>query len=153
MKFPQTGGCQCCAIRFEVTQPPQMVYTCHCADCQRMTSSAFSMAFVVKEAAFRLTAGVPRLIPRIADSGRALNRWICPECASWISGHPRPDSATRTVRGGTLDDTSWLRPTVHLWTRSKQPWIMLPDGDQKFETQPADLSGFFASGGASSPSG
>jgi hypothetical protein len=117
-----------------------------------MTSSAFSMAFVVKEAAFRLTAGVPRLIPRIADSERALNRWVCPECVSWISGHPRPEAATRTVRGGTLDDTSWLRPTAHLWTRSKQPWIMLPDGDQKFETQPADLSGFFASGGASSQS-
>jgi len=49
----------------------------------------------------------------------------------------------RNVRGGTLDDTSWLRPTVHFWTRNKQPWIAIPEGDQIFETQPADLVRFF----------
>jgi hypothetical protein len=43
----------------------------------------------------------------------------------------------RRVRAGTLDDTSWLRPTAHFWTRSKQPWITLREGDQIFETQPA----------------
>jgi hypothetical protein len=43
MKLPQTGGCQCEAIRYEITEPPQSVYTCHCTDCQRLTSSAFSM--------------------------------------------------------------------------------------------------------------
>ena len=44
------------------------------------------------------------------------------------------------VRAGTLDDTSWLRPTVHFWTRSVQPWVVLPEGDQRFETQPQDLA-------------
>jgi len=137
MRLPQTGGCQCGKLRYEISEAPLLVLTCHCTDCQAMTSSAFSMG----------------VIPRIADSGRALNRWVCPECASWISGHPRPEAATRNVRGGTFDDTSWLRPTVHLWTRSKQPWVVLPEGDRTFETQPADLSAFFASGGASTPSG
>jgi hypothetical protein len=42
------------------------------------------------------------------------------------------------VRCGTLDDTSWLHPTIHFWTRSKQPWITLPEGDQRFDTQPAE---------------
>jgi hypothetical protein len=46
------------------------------------------------------------------------------------------------VRGGTLDDTSWLRPTVHFWTRTMQPWVALPEGDQRFETQPADMQAF-----------
>ena len=78
---------------------------------------------------------------------------MCPECGSWISSAPRPGAAVRTVRGGTLDDTSWLRPTVHLWTRSKQAWITLPDGDRSFATQPADWGGaFFASAGANPPS-
>jgi hypothetical protein len=59
-------------------------------------------------------------------------------------GEPRRQSrgTIRNVRGGTLDDTSWLRPTVHLWTRRKQPWIAIPEGDQIFETQPEDLVGF-----------
>jgi hypothetical protein len=55
MKLPQTGGCQCGAIRYEMTEAPQLVYTCHCTDCQRLTSSAFSLGIVVAEAGFRLS--------------------------------------------------------------------------------------------------
>ena len=144
MKLPQTGGCQCGALRYEVTEAPQMVYTCHCTDCQRLTSSASSMAIVVADGAFRLTRGEPRPLQKTADSGRVNTVWICQQCGSWICGAPTPGSALR-VRAGTLDDTSWLRPTVHFWTRSKQPWVALPEGDRSFETQPADLLGFLSS--------
>jgi len=153
MQLPQTGGCQCGKIRYEVTEAPQLVYTCHCTDCQRMTSSSFSIGLVIADRAFRLTASEPRPVERSTDSGRISTRWVCPECGSWISSAPRPGSAVRTVRGGTLDAPSWLRPTVNLWTRSKQAWITLPDGGQSFATQPADLGGFFASAGANPPSG
>jgi hypothetical protein len=144
MKLPQTGGCQCGALRYEITQAPQMVYTCHCTDCQRLTSSAFSIAVVVADGVFRLTTGEPRPLLKTADSGREIVRWSCPQCGSWICGAPTPGSAIR-VRAGTLDDTSWLRPTVHFWTRSKQPWVALPEGDQCFETQPAELVAFLYS--------
>jgi hypothetical protein len=48
---------------------------------------------------------------------------------------------------GTLDDTFWLRLTVHFWTRSAQPWVMLPEGDQRFETQPEGLGWMQAGSG------
>ena len=134
MKLPQTGGCQCGAIRYEITEEPPLVYTCHCVDCQRLTSSAFSLGIVVPERAFRLLGVEPRQLQRTADSGRVNTRLVCPECGSWVCGAPR-DGVVR-VRAGTLDDTSWLRPTRHVWTRSKQPWITLPDGGEVFETQP-----------------
>jgi hypothetical protein len=137
MKLPQTGGCLCGKIRYEITEAPQSVYTCHCVDCQRLTSSAFSMAIVVPDGAFRLAGIEPRPIQRPADSGRVVTRWVCPECGCWVCGASSSDNGLRRVRAGTLDDTSWLRPTVHFWTRSKQPWIRLPEGDQVFETQPA----------------
>jgi hypothetical protein len=137
MKLPQTGGCQCGALRYEITQAPHLVYTCHCTDCQRMTSSAFSIGIVLPAGAFRLVRGEPRAVQRTTDSGRVTTRWVCPECGSWICGGVGPDATPRNVRGGTLDDTSWLRPTVHLWTRSKQPWVVLPEGSRNFETQPA----------------
>jgi hypothetical protein len=57
---------------------------------------------------------------------------------------PGPEAA-RNIRGGSLDDTSWLRPTVHFWTCYKQPWVVLPEGDQCFETQPADMRAFLLS--------
>jgi hypothetical protein len=135
MKLPQTGGCQCGKIRYEITEAPQLVYTCHCKDCQRLTSTAFSMAIIVTDKGFRLAKGEPRSLQSSADSGRTKTRWVCPDCGSWIFSGPGPDDR-RWVQSGTLDDTSWLRPTIHVWTRSKQPWITLPEGDQIFETQP-----------------
>jgi hypothetical protein len=68
-------------------------------------------------------------------AGAVNTRLVCPECGSWICGMPW-DGVVR-VGGGTLDDTSWLRPTRHIWTRRKQPWVMLPAGDEVFEGQPA----------------
>jgi hypothetical protein len=141
VKLPLTGGCQCGTLRYEISEVPLMTYTCHCIDCQRLTSSAFSLAISVPDSAFRLTAGEPRLVDRKAESGRTVTRWLCPDCGGWIVGGPQPGvtpgEMIRRVRAGTLDDTSWLRPTAHFWTRSKQPWVMLPEGDQIFETQPA----------------
>jgi len=134
MKLPQRGGCQCGKIRYEITEGPQSVYTCHCLDCQRLTSSAFSLGIVVPEKGLRLTGIEPRRLQRTADSGRVNTRLVCPECGSWICGLPR-DGVIR-VRGGTLDDTSWLRPTRHILTHSKQPWVKLPEGDEVFEGQP-----------------
>jgi len=60
MNLPQTGGCLCGKIRYEITEAPQLVYTCHCVDCQRLTSSAFSMATVVTDGAFRLLGAEPQ---------------------------------------------------------------------------------------------
>jgi hypothetical protein len=146
MKVPQTGGCQCGEIRYEITRAPQMVYSCHCTDCQRMTSSAFSIGCVLPEGAFRVVRGELKATQRTADSGRATTWWICPECGSWVCAGPSLGSI-RNVRGGTLDDTTWLHPTVHLWTRSKQPWIALPEDGRNFATQPEDLRSFLYSPG------
>ena len=135
MKLPQTGGCRCGKVRYEITKEPQSVYTCHCPDCQRLTSNAFSFGIVVPEKGFRLMGLEPRRLQRTADSRRVNIRLVYPECGSWVCGTPRGGAVG--VRGGTLDETSWLRPARHIWTRRKQPWIELPEGDEAFEGQPA----------------
>ena len=60
MQLPLTGSGQSAKIRNEVTESPHLVTTCHCTDCQRITSSAFSLGIALPEAGFRLTAGEPR---------------------------------------------------------------------------------------------
>jgi hypothetical protein len=148
MKLPLTGGCLCGALRYELSEMPLTIYTCHCTDCQHLTSSAFSLAITVRDRAFCLTSGEPRLLQKIAESGRIVTRWLCPDCACWVVSSPQPDASAgemiRRVRAGTLDDTSWLKPSAHFWTRSKQPWVVLPEGSEIFATQP-DLERFFKS--------
>ena len=139
MKLPLTGGCPCGAIRYVISTAPIDVYACHCTDCQRSTSSAFSIGVVVPNGAFEATGKDPRSVPGgIADSGRAKFRWTCPNCGVWLFGNPRLGTKSpgmvRVIRAATLDDTSWVRPTTHYWTRSAQPWVNL-DGILH-ETQP-----------------
>ena len=103
MKLPQTGGCQCGKLRYEITEAPQLVYTCHCTDCQRMTSSAFSMGLVIADRAFRLTGPEPRLVERTADSGARRVRWLCPRLRFVDQRRPKarlahPDGAGRHTR-------------------------------------------------------
>jgi hypothetical protein len=102
-----------------------MVYTCHCNDC---ASPPVPSRWVL------------RVIESVADSGRIKRRYMCMKCGVWVCGPPRPDPLSgrviRVARGGTFDDTSWLRPTLHFWTRSKQIWVILPDGDRRYDTQP-----------------
>jgi hypothetical protein len=136
MILPQTGGCQCGKIRYEITETPQLVYTCHCRDCQRITGSAFSLGVALPQAAFCITAGKPRAPQRMPDSGRLNTRFVCPDCACWVYSLPR--GGVVRVRAGTLDDTSWLQPTRHIWTRSKQPWITFAETDETFEGQPSE---------------
>jgi hypothetical protein len=136
MILPQTGGCQCGKIRYEITEAPRLVYTCHCRDCQRITGSAFSLGVALSQSAFYITAGEPRAIQRMPDNGRLNTRFVCPDCACWVYSLPR--GGVVRVRAGTLDDTSWLQPTRHIWTRSKQPWITFAESDETFEGQPSE---------------
>jgi hypothetical protein len=80
-----------------------------------------------------------------------VTRWVCAECGTWICNGAKPGTAPPgtfvALRAGTLDDTSWPRPTAHFWIRSAQPWVTLPEGDTRFETQPADSLAWLRSTG------
>lgn len=134
-----TGGCHCRLLRYTVNVIPFGAYVCHCTDCQSLSGAAFAVAVVVPAPAFVLT-GSPRLVPRVLGSGRTSYRWICPECGVWVSGGSRTDLVAsdewRVVRGGTFDDTSWIRPGEHFWVRSAQSWVIIPDGVRVHMTQP-----------------
>jgi hypothetical protein len=137
--FFQAGGCHCGALRYEVTQAPMRTYVCHCTDCQSLSGSAFGLGMMFREEAFSIT-GSPKLVARKLGSGGMGNRWTCPACGVWVCGDAKPDRVTgverRIVRGGTFDDRSWIRPDAHVWTRSAQPWVVIPEGVERYATNP-----------------
>ncbi len=132
-----TGGCQCGNIRYEVVGIPKQLVVCHCTDCQRQSGSAFGMTLVVNEADFRLTQGEPKTFASKSHTGRAKLGAFCPECGTRIYHKPEWRKGTVSVKPGTLDDTRWLKPDMHLWTSSKQTWVTIPEGVKAYEKQPS----------------
>ncbi len=131
------GGCQCEAIRYEVVGAPKRRVVCHCTDCQRQSGSAFGMTMVVNEDDFRLKKGESKTYASKSDAGRAKLGAFCPECGTRIYHKPEWRKDTVSVKPGTLDDTRWLKPEMHLWTIRKQPWVIIPEGVVAYEKQPS----------------
>jgi hypothetical protein len=124
----RTGGCACGAARYRMRGAPMIVHCCHCRDCQRQTGSAFVINALIETDRIELLSGAPRPYPMPTDSGRPHDVYRCPDCgtALWSDYGHRP--ALRFLRVGTLDDPTGLPPDVHIFTRSRLPWVGLPAG-------------------------
>ena len=137
--FPVQGGCACGAVRYRVTAAPYCVYTCHCGDCQTLSTSVFSLNAVVKTETLEILCGELRTWIRTAESGNRIPQHVCANCGVRIFTEPPVGPTTRTLRLGTLDDTSWLRPAAGIWMKAAQPWVRLPDNVLLYDDGPADF--------------
>lgn len=132
------GGCQCGAIRYRLLEAPVALYTCHCRDCQKQSSSAFGMSLWVEPGSVAFSGKGPKMFSTRADSGNIKNCAFCGECGTRIY-HQLGARTVLSMRAGTLDDTSGLAPTCHIWIRSAQSWMVsLLDGETCFDTMPPD---------------
>jgi hypothetical protein len=126
------GGCSCGAVRYRLTSDPLFVHCCHCLNCQRQTGSAFVINALIETDRVELLAGEPEPVP-VPRGTKTQKIWRCPACQIAVySQYTR--RATRFVRVGTLDDPASLEPDVHIYTRSKLPWVVLPEGVPAFRT-------------------
>lgn len=127
------GGCACGAVRYRLSSEPMFVHCCHCRDCQRQTGSAFVLNAIIETDRIAVLSGDPRPTSVPTDSGRPHDIYRCPDCqtAVWSDYGRRP--GLRFVRTGTLDDPAAVTPDVHIYTRSKLPWVVLPEGVPSFE--------------------
>ena len=134
MAETREGGCTCGAVRYRLTDAPMFVHCCHCTSCQTETGSAFVLNALIESDRVETIAGTPEPVMTPSESGRGQNVWRCPDCrvALW-SNYGGAADILRFVRIGTLDDSGTLPPDVHIYTRSKLPWVILPDGVPAFE--------------------
>ena len=126
------GGCFCGAVRYRLTSAPMFVHCCHCKDCQRQTGSAFVINAIIETDRIEHSGELVPVAMK-TDSGRPHDIYRCPQCqiAVWSDYGRRP--AIRFVRVGTLDEPSLLPPDVHIFTRSKLSWVVLPKDAKAFE--------------------
>jgi hypothetical protein len=133
MNTPLQGGCACGSVRFGLKSAPMFVHCCHCRDCQRQTGSAFVLNALIETDRIALQCGDPEAVGVPTYSGRPHDIYRCPTCrtAVWSDYGRRP--GLRFVRVGTLDKPEAVPPDVHIYTRSKLPWVTLPAGVPAFE--------------------
>jgi hypothetical protein len=99
------------------------------------------MAAVIPAENFRVTKGTPKMFARKTSPTKTMECWFCAECGTRLYHVPGGASyANRNVKPGTLDDVTWLNPTIHFWTRSAQRWVVIPEDAERHETQPENLS-------------
>ena len=133
MTTPLEGGCACGAVRYRVTTEPMFVHCCHCRDCQRQTGSAFVLNAVIEADRVTLLAGAPEPVSMPTDSGRPHDIHRCPQCKTAVWSDYGRRRVMIFLRVGTLDDPTALVPDVHIFTRSKLPWVRLPPEVPAFE--------------------
>jgi hypothetical protein len=127
------GGCACGTLRYRMQSAPMFVHCCHCKDCQRQTGSAFVLNALIETDRVQLLSGDPQPSSMPTDSGKPHRVFRCPQCGTAVWSEYGGVGALRFVRVGTLDEPTALPPDVHIYTRSKQPWVALPDGVPAFE--------------------
>lgn len=131
--YPIEGGCDCKAVRYRMTTAPLFVHCCHCRWCQRESGSSFALNAMI-EADRVVNLGIePEVVHTPSDSGLGQKIARCPTCmvAVW-SHYAGSGPSTKFVRVGTLDQPDVLPPDVHIFTASKQPWVVLPEGVPAF---------------------
>lgn len=120
-------------MRYRLQTAPLFVHCCHCRWCQRESGAAFALNAMI-EADRVINLGVePEVVDTPSESGLGQKIARCPSCrvALW-SHYAGAGPVVKFVRVGTLDNPDLLPPDVHIFTASKQPWVMLPAGTPAF---------------------
>jgi len=132
--FPLEGGCDCRGVRYRMLTRPLFVHCCHCRWCQRESGASFALNAMIESDRVELVTGEVEMVDTPSNSGKGQKIARCPRCriALW-SHYAGAGDAVKFIRVGTLDDPDRLPPDIHIFTASKQPWVVLPAGTPAVE--------------------
>ena len=123
------GGCLCGAVRYRSEAEPLMQVVCHCKTCQKNSGAAFSMNVAVPLDSMAAEGEALRTYEDLSGaSGKPFQRHYCAKCGSHLYSHGPAYGAIAFIKAGTLDDATWLAPSMHIWTAEKLPWVTIPEG-------------------------
>ena len=129
-KLPWEGGCRCGTTRIRVTTPPLLTMACHCAGCQKMSASAYSLSVGVSSAGFEVIQGEPALGGKDRDMHH-----FCPHCMTWMFTTLPGFDWLVNVRAPVLDDHLWVAPFLEVYTKEGFAWART-GAPHSFETEP-----------------
>jgi len=131
------GHCTCGHVHYQTTATPLIVHACHCRGCQQNSGGAFALNALVEADSVTLVSGKVEeiTVPTPGGTGQDIARCVRCKVAVWSNynfGGPLR-KFIRFIRVGTLDDPDQMPPDIHIYTCSKQPWMILPEADRRVE--------------------
>lgn len=134
VSYPIEGGCTCGHVRYRIESAPLFVHCCHRRWCQRETGASFALNAMIEASRVTNLAAAPEIVLTPSESGLGQKIARCPKCrvAVW-SHYSGSGPVTKFVRVGSLDRPDLLPPDVHIFTASKQPWVVVPEGTPAFK--------------------
>ncbi|MCC4275033.1 GFA family protein [Marinomonas communis] len=125
--YPISGACQCGGVTYKLLAPPKLIAACHCKECQKLSTSAFSITAMVDLKDLEISGELQEW-RRLADSGNTSVAKFCPTCGNRIYHFDPNKPNDIKLKPSTLEDTSILQPSVHIWVSEKQDWYEIPEG-------------------------
>ncbi|WP_010322035.1 GFA family protein [Marinobacterium stanieri] len=135
MSYPINGACQCGGVTYQLLSEPQMVVACHCKECQKLSTSAFSITAMVNADQVKFEGEMADW-SRPADSGNISAAKFCPGCGNRIYHYNPAEPDKIKLKPSNLSDTSIIKPVAHVWVSEKQDWYTIPEGVRVFDKQP-----------------
>ena len=133
---PITGSCNCGGVRYSITSAPLAVVACHCTSCRKQSGAAHSVNLIVRASTMTVEGDLSSYDDPDTASGAPIARQFCGGCGSPIRSVPSAKPKLVAVKAGTLDWPADYAPAMHIWTRSALPWVVIPEGVPRFETEP-----------------
>jgi hypothetical protein len=121
------GSCMCGNVEYSSAAEPIAQAVCHCLDCQKQTGSAFSIVIGLLEADLTISGPSHTTVVTVGDTGEQTFRHFCNNCGSPIYSQPTAYPGIAFLKVGTLDDTSWIKPTINVYCETAQPWVTIDE--------------------------
>lgn len=135
IRYPIKGSCQCGAVSYRLLAPPQMVVACHCKECQKLSTSAFSITAIVRAEDVEFSGELSHW-QRGSASGNISAAKFCGRCGNRIYHYNPAEPQSIKLKPSNLEDTRIIQPSAHAWVSEKQDWFVIPPGVKQYTSQP-----------------
>src|SRR6476659_2784288 len=119
------GSCLCGSIRYSCDAEPVLTAICHCPNCQKQTGTSFSLLVAVPKASLKIEGQTLKTFDDVGESGLPVRRRFCGNCGSPIMSYLEAMPDLEFIKSGTLEDTSWLNPTMEVWVETAESWVKI----------------------------
>jgi len=116
------GRCMCEGVKFQVTEDPLMMGTCHCTRCQLRTGGPGATGVMYPVGSVNITEGDDLITEYEIEPGST--RRFCSRCGSPVFG---ASEEFIFVLAGALVEDPGIRPQFHMMVDYKAVWDEIHD--------------------------